>query len=50
MLRHIALYDYADRIQNSIFHVLKEGKHVTKDLGGTASTTEYTDAIIDSLQ
>jgi len=28
---------------------MKEGKHLTGDLGGKAKTTEYTKAIIDNL-
>ena len=49
MLRHLKYHEYADKIQNSIYTVLKEGKFVTGDLGGTASTKEYTAAIIDRL-
>ncbi len=49
MLRHMGLYDFADRIQNATFKVLKEGQHITGDLGGKATTTEYTDAIIKNL-
>jgi hypothetical protein len=30
--------------------VLAEGKHVTADLGGTAGTREFTNAIIDRMQ
>ena len=49
MLRHILLFEYADKIQNAIFQVLKEGQYLTKDLGGNAMTTEYTEAIIKYL-
>ena len=45
----MSLHDYADRIQTATFKVLKEGQHVTKDLGGNATTSEYTDAIIKYL-
>lgn len=50
MLRHMTFHEYADKIQNSIFRTLKEGVFITKDLGGTASTTDYTQAIIDNLK
>lgn len=39
----------ADRIEAAIFKTIKEGKHVTGDLGGRASTTEFTDEIIRNL-
>jgi isocitrate dehydrogenase (NAD+) len=49
MLRHMGLMSHADMIQGAIFKVLAEGKVRTGDLGGTASTTEYTQAICNLL-
>lgn len=49
MLRHMGLYDYADRIQGATYKVFEEGHTLTGDLGGKASTTEYTNAIIEKL-
>ncbi|MEO5667372.1 MAG: isocitrate/isopropylmalate family dehydrogenase [Bdellovibrionota bacterium] len=49
MLRHLEQLDVADRIENAVFKVLKEGKWKTRDLGGTASTGEYTRAVIANL-
>jgi isocitrate dehydrogenase (NAD+) len=49
MLRHIEEDAAADRIQNALESVLAEGKTITADLGGSASTTEYTDAVIAQL-
>jgi len=49
MLRHIGEYNAADKIEKSLFSVLEEGKVRTPDLGGTASTTEMTDAIIREM-
>lgn len=49
MLRHIGNHKAADRIYQAIVDVLSAGKIRTGDLGGSASTTEYTDAIIDAL-
>jgi len=50
MLRHMSLTDHANRIEKAIFDTLAEGKHITGDLGGKASTSEYTKAIVDRLK
>jgi isocitrate dehydrogenase (NAD+) len=47
--RHINDLENADRIEAAIFKTIKEGEFVTGDLGGTASTGAYTDAIIANL-
>ena len=49
MLRHMNLNEEAKNIERAIFSTLAEGKCITGDLGGKASTKEYTQAIIDSL-
>jgi len=46
----MSLNDYADRIEKAIFETLAEGKSITGDLGGKASTSEYTAAIISKLE
>lgn len=45
MLRHIGEGEIADRVNTALATVLSEGKVRTQDLGGTASTIEFTDAI-----
>ncbi|SCU90924.1 LAMI_0E04104g1_1 [Lachancea mirantina] len=50
MLRHLGLNEYADRISKATYDVIAEGKTTTKDIGGSASTTEFTDAIIEKLK
>lgn len=50
MLRHVNLVEYADELSNAIYRVLKEGKVRTKDIGGTATTTEFTKAIINCMK
>jgi len=50
MLRHLGEVDAADRVYRSLERVLSEGKVRTRDLGGKASTDEYTDAIIAALK
>ncbi|KAA8910534.1 isocitrate dehydrogenase subunit 2 mitochondrial precursor [Sphaerosporella brunnea] len=50
MLQHMGLNEYAEKISKAIMDTLAEGKALTGDLGGKASTTEYTNAIISKLQ
>ena len=49
MLHHIGEDKAAHRIETAIARVLAEGKTATGDLGGSATTTEITDAIIAAL-
>ncbi|HKG20251.1 MAG TPA: isocitrate dehydrogenase (NAD(+)) [Blastocatellia bacterium] len=49
MLRHIGEREAAERIQSSLEKILAEGRVLTRDLGGEASTMEFTEAIIRSL-
>jgi isocitrate dehydrogenase (NAD+) len=39
----------AERIQKAVEAVLTEGKVRTRDIGGTANTTEFTEAIVAKL-
>lgn len=49
MLNHLNLQPIAKRIEQALFKLYEEGKVKTKDLGGTATTTEFTDALIANL-
>ncbi|MCC4263132.1 isocitrate dehydrogenase [Oceanimonas baumannii] len=49
MLEHLGMADKAAQIRNAVRKTIAEGQTVTRDLGGTASTTEFTDAIIANL-
>ncbi|HWP44295.1 MAG TPA: isocitrate dehydrogenase (NAD(+)) [Blastocatellia bacterium] len=49
MLKHINEREAADRIQNALERVLAEGQVLTRDLGGQATTLEFTEAVIRSL-
>jgi isocitrate dehydrogenase (NAD+) len=49
MLRHINEGDIADRVVAALGAVLSDGKVRTRDLGGTASTIEFADAICRRL-
>lgn len=49
MLNHIGERDIAARIRQAYNQVLAEGRHLTRDLGGTAGTEAFTNAIIERL-
>jgi isocitrate dehydrogenase (NAD+) len=49
MLDHLNERSAARRIEAALEHVYREGKHITRDLKGTASTAEFTDAVIAAL-
>ncbi len=49
MLNHLGEKDRATMIIDSICEVMEEGKNMTKDLGGNATTTQITDAIIEKI-
>ena len=49
MLDHIGDKQRADRIRNAFEGLVREGAILTRDLGGTATTDEFTDAIIARL-
>jgi isocitrate dehydrogenase (NAD+) len=49
LLRYIQQVEAADRLQNAIEAVFCEATHVTRDVGGSATTSEFADAIIAKL-
>ncbi len=49
MLKHLGERRAADTVTAAVEQVLAEGKSVTYDLGGTASTSEMADAIISKM-
>ena len=50
MLRHLDEDAAADRVTQALRAVLADGRVRTRDLGGTASTLDYADAIVDRLK
>jgi isocitrate dehydrogenase (NAD+) len=50
MLRQLGLKTEGDRIETAIYGVLGKGEVLTRDLGGTASSKEFTDAVIASFK
>lgn len=49
MLKYIEQRDCAAKIERALFKTIKEGIALTADLGGKASTTEFTEAVIKNL-
>jgi isocitrate dehydrogenase (NAD+) len=49
MLRHLGESDLAGRIEQACYDVISSKQHVTSDLGGTATTSEFAQAIIERL-
>ena len=49
MLRHIGRQAAAERVEAAIRAVIAEGRSVTYDLGGSAGTSEFADAIVARL-
>lgn len=50
MLRWLGEMDAAQRVEQAVFSVLEEGTVLTPDLGGKATTTQFTDAIVARLR
>jgi len=50
MLRYLKLNDHAARIESAVLQTIGAGKTITGDLGGKASTTEFTAAICKALR
>jgi isocitrate dehydrogenase (NAD+) len=49
MLSHIGEREAAARLQGAIEAVYAERKHLTRDVGGSASTGEFTDAVVGRI-
>ena len=49
MLRYLREAEAADRIDRALEQVLREGSHVTRDLGGDAGTQAMAGAIVEKL-
>jgi isocitrate dehydrogenase (NAD+) len=49
MLDHLGEHEAANRVRQAVRAVLAEGRKLTRDLGGTAGTTEIAEAIASKL-
>ena len=50
MLRHLKETEAANRVQAALEKTYKEKVHITRDVGGTASTSEFTRELITNLE
>jgi isocitrate dehydrogenase (NAD+) len=49
MLNYIGEASTASRVEQALWHVYRQGKHLTRDVGGSANTQQFTDAVIAAL-
>lgn len=49
LLQHIGEVDAANRIESSVARVFSEGRTLTRDLGGSSGTKDFTDAVVANL-
>lgn len=49
MLEYLGMQDKAEKIRSALKAVIDSGDRTTRDLGGNASTTEFTQAILERL-
>jgi isocitrate dehydrogenase (NAD+) len=49
MLRHMGEERAAERIQSAVEEVYREGRWLTADVGGSATTAEFTKAVIGAM-
>jgi isocitrate dehydrogenase (NAD+) len=49
LLEHVGEWKIAQRVERAVWDVLEKGEDLTGDLGGKASTDQFTNAIIDRL-
>ncbi|XP_032229798.2 probable isocitrate dehydrogenase [NAD] subunit beta, mitochondrial [Nematostella vectensis] len=50
LLHHLNLGQFAVQIQKAVEKTIKDGKVLTMDMGGSASTTDFMQAVIGNLQ
>lgn len=50
LLIHLGENEGAHKLQNAVETVYREGKYLTGDVGGTASTEEFTDSVVRTIK
>ena len=49
MLRHLGIDYHANQIAASVYRVIAAGKVRTPDMGGSSTTQQFTQAVLDNL-
>jgi isocitrate dehydrogenase (NAD+) len=49
MLRHLGYAEVGERVEQAVRDVIAEGRATTSDLGGSAGTSQFADAVIERL-
>ena len=49
MMDHLGERRAAQKVREAVSRIIKRGKDLTRDLGGTASTSEFTDALLRQI-
>ena len=49
MLEHLGEQEAAARLKDGILRVYAEGRSTTRDVGGPAGTTQFTEAVIAAM-
>lgn len=49
MLKHLGEYHAANKIENALIEIFKEGKNLTYDLGGSLGTNEFAEEVIKRM-
>ena len=50
LLRHLGLDEHANRISRAVYEVIGDKKSLTRDMGGNATTHEFTRSILDRME
>jgi isocitrate dehydrogenase (NAD+) len=50
MLRHLGETAAANRVETALWNVFQDHKHITRDLGGKANTSEFVQAVIGAME
>jgi isocitrate dehydrogenase (NAD+) len=49
MLRHLGEPEAAEAVSQGLYKTFEEGRHLTRDLGGSASTNEFASRVADRV-
>ena len=50
MLQHLGLNEAAETLEKALARVYRDGKKLTQDQGGSATTTEFGRAVMERLE